>query len=53
MQLSEIDITGTAIADNSNFRFQYNGNITITGAAGRTFTNATFHLAGNTITYVN
>jgi len=52
MNLTSIDITDTAIVNNSStFRFQYNGAIEIIGADTRTFTNSTYHLAGNTITY--
>jgi len=53
MQVSNIDITNTPVllASGPGFRFQYNGNITITGAAGRTFTDPGYHLAGNVITY--
>jgi len=56
MQIATVDITDTpallaTVPINAGFRFAYNGNITITGAAGRNFTNATWQLAGNTITY--
>ncbi|MCL2654861.1 MAG: hypothetical protein FWD65_04070, partial [Coriobacteriia bacterium] len=53
MQVSNVDITNTPLITNSpnTFWFQYNGNITIVGAAGRTFTDPTYQLAGNVITY--
>ena len=51
MQASAFDITNTPALVGTGFRFQYNGAVTITGAAGRTFTNQDYHLNGNTITY--
>ncbi|MCL2655772.1 MAG: hypothetical protein FWD65_08835, partial [Coriobacteriia bacterium] len=56
MKMANVDITNTpallaTIPANMGFRFAYNGNITITGAAGRTFTNTTWHTPGNSITY--
>jgi len=53
MNLAWIDITGTTFTDINEFRFQHNGAIEIRGAAGRTFTHATRHLAGNTITVID
>ena len=51
--LDWVDITGTTFTDITEFRFQNNGNIEIIGAAGRTFTHASRHLAGNNITIID